>query len=104
MKKAALEAKMYLKNTGRITLDPLADIEKQNIEIAVSVDGSQGSRGWTSQNGIVDVCFEGTGKVLDVTIKSAYCRQCLKMREKKNLEMYLTLTTKNDTLNMNPST
>ena len=40
MKKAALEAKMYLKNTGRITLDPLADIEKQNIEIAVSVDGS----------------------------------------------------------------
>ena len=40
MKKAALEAKMYLKNTGRITLDPLADIEKQNVEIAVSVDGS----------------------------------------------------------------
>ena len=28
MKKAALEAKMYLKNTGSITFDPLADIEK----------------------------------------------------------------------------
>ena len=43
MKKAALEAKMYLKNTGSITFDPLADIEKQNIVIAVSFDGSWGS-------------------------------------------------------------
>ena len=49
MKKAALEAKMYLKNTGSITCDPLADIEKQNIEIAISVGGSWGSRGWTSE-------------------------------------------------------
>ena len=69
MKKAALEAKMYLKNTGSITFDPLADIEKQNIEIAVSADGSWGSRDWTSQNGIVDVCIEC--KVLDVTVVSA---------------------------------
>ena len=44
MKKAASEAKMYLKNTGSITVDPLADIEKQNIEIAVSADGSWSSR------------------------------------------------------------
>ena len=40
MKKAAVEAKIYLKNTSSITFDPLADIEKQNIEIAVSFDGS----------------------------------------------------------------
>ena len=45
MKKAALEAKTYLKNTGSITFDPLADREKQNIEIAASVDGSWGSPG-----------------------------------------------------------
>ena len=88
MKKAALEAKMYYKNTGSITLDPSADMVKQNIEIAVSADGS-----WDSQNEIVDVCFEETCKVLDVTIKSAFYRQCSKMKEKKNLETYLTLTT-----------
>ena len=93
MKKAALEAKMYYKNTGSITLDPSADMVKQNIEIAVSADGSRDSRGWTSQNEIVDVCFEETCKVLDVTIKSAFYRQCSKMKEKKNLETYLTLTT-----------
>ena len=40
MKKAAVEAKIYLKNTSSITFDPLADIEKENIEIAVSFDGS----------------------------------------------------------------
>ena len=85
MKKAALEAKTYLKNTGSITFDPLADREKQNIEIAASVDGSWGSPGQTSQNGIVDVCFEETGKVLDVTIKSAFCRQCSKMKGKKRI-------------------
>ena len=45
------------------------------------------------QNGIVDVCFEETSKVLDVTITSAFCRQCSKMKEKKNLGTYLTLTT-----------
>ena len=93
MKKAALEAKMYLKNTGSITVDPLADKEKQNIEIAVSDDGSSGSRGWTSQNGIVDLCFEKTGKVVDVTFKSASCLPRSKMKGKKNLETYLTLTT-----------
>ena len=54
-KNAALAPKMYFKNTGSITVDPLADREKQNIEIAVSVDGSWDSHGWTSQNGIVDV-------------------------------------------------
>ena len=84
IKKAALEAKIYLKNTGSITVDPLADIGKQNIEIAVSVDGSWGSRDWTAQNGIVDMCFEETGKVLDVTIKSAPSRQCSKMKGKKS--------------------
>ena len=103
MKKAALEAKMYYKNTGSITLDPSADMVKQNIEIAVSADGSWDSRGWTSQNEIVDVCFEETCKVLDVTIKSAFYRQCSKMKEKKNLETYLTLTTQNGTLNTNLS-
>ena len=55
IKKAALGAKRYLKNTGSIIVDPLADIEKHNIEIFVNVDGSWGSRGWISQNGTVDV-------------------------------------------------
>ena len=35
MKKAALEAKAYSKNTFSITVDTLADKEKQYIEIAV---------------------------------------------------------------------
>ena len=101
MKKAALEAKMYLKNNGSTTFDPLADIEKQNIKIAVSVGGSWGSPGWTSQNGIIDVCFEETGKVLDVTIKSAFWRQCSKRKEKKepgdvSYINYLELQTKQE--------
>ena len=47
----------------------LADTEKQNTEIAVSVNVSRGSV-WASQNGIADVCFEEIVKLLDVTIKS----------------------------------
>ena len=75
-KKTALEAKTYLKNTSSITVDPLADTKMQNIEIAVNIDGSWGSHGWTSQNGTVDVWIEETGKVLDIILKSALCHQC----------------------------
>ena len=82
-KKGSCKSQDVLKNTGSITFDPLADMEKKNIEIALSVDGSWGSRGWTSQNRIVDVCFEETGKMQDVLIKSALCRQCSKMKEEK---------------------
>ena len=95
MKNATLETKTYLKNTGSITVDTLADIEKQNTETAVSVDGSWGLRGWTSQNGVVGVCLEEIDKVLDITLKSASCRQCSKMKGKKNLERYPTSTTCN---------
>ena len=72
------------------------------------------------------MCLEETVKVLDVTIKSAFCPsrhrtsiertedvrftfcvywggQCSKMKGEKNLETYLTLTTQNGTLNTNPS-
>ena len=92
---------MNFKSTGSITVDPSADTEKQNIEATVSVDDSWGSRGWTLQNGIVDVCFEKTGKVLDVTIKSASSCQCSKMKEKKSGDIsyidYLEWYTKHET-------
>ena len=35
LKKATLQAKTFLKGTGRITVDPLADKEKQNTEMAL---------------------------------------------------------------------
>ena len=47
--KGSFRSQNVLKNTGSITFDSLVDIEKQNIEIAVSVGGSWGSRGWTSE-------------------------------------------------------
>ena len=39
--------------------------------------------GWSSRDGTVDICFEETGKVLEVIIKSSKRRQCsLKTNEK----------------------
>ena len=38
-------------------------------KIAASFDGSLTTRGWSAKDGIVDVCFEETGKVIDVFVK-----------------------------------
>ena len=46
------------------------------------VDGSWGKRGWSSRNGITDICFEETGKVLDVIHQTSYCKECSTMDEK----------------------
>ena len=34
------------------------------------------------ETGIADACFESTGKVLDVLLKSTHCKNC---EEKKNI-------------------
>ena len=47
-------------------------------------DGSWNSHGWSSRTGIVNAYFEPTGKVLDVILKSAHCKNCEK--KKKNMK------------------
>ena len=58
------------KNLGEIYKKKEALKAKRYFKTA-SVDGSWGSRGWTSHHGIVDVCFEEVGKVIAVTVVSA---------------------------------
>ena len=53
------------------------------MNIGVGVDDSWGLRGWAQKQGIVDVCFEDTGKVLHVILKTSYCKVC------KNLKLLL---------------
>ena len=69
MKKAAIGAKEYMVKNGVLEVPTEADFSKEKVNIGVSVDGSWGSRVWASKQGIVDVCFEDTGKVLDVILK-----------------------------------
>ena len=52
-------------------------------EITASFDGSWNTRGWSAKDGIVDVCFEETGKVIDVVIKISNCAQCKRMKAKQ---------------------
>ena len=62
MKKATIAAKEYMVKNGVLEVPPEADLSKKKMNIGVSVDGSWGSRGWAPKQGIVDVCFEDTGK------------------------------------------
>ena len=80
LKEEALNAKLYLQNTGQ--LSNLENAVNQNIDISGSFDGFCNSRGWSSRTGIVDACFELTGKVLDVILKSTHCKNC---EEKKKI-------------------
>ena len=41
------------------------------MNVGVSVDDSWGWRCWVSEQGIVDVCFEDTGKILDVILQTS---------------------------------
>ena len=60
MKKAALDVKKYLVSNTSYT--PKDDLLEEVTEVSVSVDGSWGSRGFSSRQGIVDICSEETGK------------------------------------------
>ena len=85
MKKATIGAKEYMVKNGVLEVPPEADLSKEKMNIGVSVDGSWGSRGWASKQGIVDVCFEDMGKVLDVILKTSYCKVCENLKHKKEM-------------------
>ena len=83
LKEEAFNVKRYLQSVGQIDSNIDEQTLRNQVKISASVDGSWGTRGWSSRDGIVDICFEKTGIVLDVIIKSSKCRQCsLKTNEK----------------------
>ena len=85
MKKATIGAKEYIAQNGVSEVPPEADLSKEKMIIVVSVDGAWGSRGWASKQGIADVCFEDTGKVLDVILKTSYCKVCKNLKHQREI-------------------
>lgn len=83
LQQESLNLKIYLREIGKIEDISDAELKDKNVEIAASVDGSWKTRGWSSTAGIVDICSDLTGKVLDVIYKNTKCVQCSKMKEKK---------------------
>ena len=73
-----LEA-LYLCKTGKLNITE-NEFNNHNVEVSASFDGSWNIRDWSSRTGIVDACFEPTGKVLDVITKFSHCKTC---QEKK---------------------
>ena len=54
-----------------------AQLLKEIVKIAISVDDSWKYRGWASEAVIVDVGFDGTGKIIDVIMNLAtMCSIC----------------------------
>ena len=70
----------------------------QVIKTGARVDGSWGTREWSSSDGIVDICFEETRKVVAVIIKSSKCWHCKKMSAKRHELEYLEWYTKHEAL------
>ena len=84
MKQEAYNTKLYLRSIGQIEQTSDTQLRDKVIDVGVSVDGSWSTRGWKAREGIVDVCFEETGKVLDVILKLTKCDTCKKMKEKSS--------------------
>ena len=83
LKEEAINVKRYMMATGQVPIIREKDLEKTPVKIAASLDGSWKSRGWNSKDGIVDVGFDGTGKMLDVIVKRATCNTCRELKDKK---------------------
>ena len=77
LKLKAHNSKLYLFKTGQLNI---TENELNDVEISASFDRSSNIRGWPSRTGIVDGCFEPTGKVLDVITKFSHWKIC---QEKK---------------------
>ena len=73
------DAKLYLCKTGQLNITE-NELNDHNVEISASFEVSWNTRGWSSRTGIVDTCFEPTGKILDVITKFSHCKIC---KEKK---------------------
>ena len=100
LKEETLNAKLYLQNTGQ--LSNLENAINQNINISANFDGSWNSGGWSFRTGIVDACFEPTGKVLDVILKSTHCTNCEETKNEYEAHQmttveYLTWCTEHET-------
>ena len=80
MNKASIEAKEYLQRNGQIEVLSRTGLPGEIPQIDVSVDGSWASRGWSSRQGIFDICFEETGKVLDGILKTSLCSVCSSLK------------------------
>ena len=85
VKKVAIGAKEYTVKNGTSEVLLEVDLSREKMNIGVSVDGSWGLRGWPSKQQIVDVCFENTGKVLDVIWKTSYGKVCKNLKHKREI-------------------
>lgn len=80
MRKAANEEK---KATHSLTAN------KDPEDITISIDGSWMKRGFTSLFGIVAAIGEKTGKVIDLTVKSMFCKACEMWEKRFGTEEYM---------------
>ena len=86
----AHNAKSYLCKTGQLNITE-NELNDHNVEISASFDGSWNTQGWSSRTGIVDACFEPTGKVLDVITKFSHCNICQEKKSKYDAHQMTTL-------------
>ena len=83
LQKEATNAKPYMMMMKENSVRSDDQLKSLEMNIGVSLDGSWNTRGWSARMGIVDVCFEETGKVLDVVFKNLGCTLCKKKKQKK---------------------
>ena len=74
MKTTALEVKKYLGRNASYTRKD--DLLEEVTEVRVTVNGTWGSREFLSRQGLVDICPEETGKVIDVILKTNCFKTC----------------------------
>jgi len=70
----------------------------ENNGITVSGDGSWRKRGFSSLFGIVSFIGWYTGKVVDVVVKSKFCKACLMWKSKEDTAEYIEWNKSHETV------
>lgn len=61
---------------------------EHSTELTVSGDGTWKKRGFSSLYGVTSLIGYYSGKIIDIVVKSAYCKQCETWKKKLNTEEY----------------
>ncbi|KAK0177232.1 hypothetical protein PV328_001308 [Microctonus aethiopoides] len=63
-------------------------VDERSEELTVASDGTWKKRGFSSLHGVTSLIGYYTGKIIDIVVKSSYCKQCEPWKNKNNTEEY----------------
>ncbi|EZA55139.1 hypothetical protein X777_05326 [Ooceraea biroi] len=77
-----------IQKAGREEKEKNSETGNKENELIVSGDGSWSKRGFSSLFGVITLIGHYSNKVLDLAVKSSFCKACISWRSKRDTPEY----------------